>query len=263
MPIDANAVVWDAAPAIDVKSVVWDTPKAKNKDYQAGKEKPGALQGLASVINGPLMGFGDEVLGAVGGAIDTLKPGSKSFADNYRANRDTVRGMQDQQREDNPWMTGITQAMASAPMMLLKPLSALGMAPAVAQKTGVVGNALRSAAAGAGYGAAGGAGNSTAETLGGVATDSAIGAAGGAALGGVATPVIAGMGAAGGNLMDRLSQTSAAATAREKIAQALARDVRGEVFTSGQSNPLGQVAARQNKLGPQAALVDAGGKNTN
>lgn len=235
----------------------------KNKDYQAGREAPGWQQGLASVINGPLMGFGDEVMGAVGGAIDTLKPGSKSLSENYRANRDTVRGMQDQQREENPWTTGITQAMASAPMMLLNPARALGMVPAVAQKTGVAGNALRAAGAGAAYGTIGGAGNSTADTLGGVATDAAIGGGTGAALGGVFTPIMAGMGAAGGNVMDRLSQTSAAATAREKLAQALARDARGEVFASGQSNPLGQILARQNKLGPQAALVDAGGKNTN
>jgi len=275
MPINESEIKWDAAPAIDLKAVKWDAPKPKNKDYEAGQNAPGALQGLASVINGPLMGFGDEVLGAIGGAIDTIKQPKqslsdlvlgnrpKTFSDNYRANRDTVRGMQDAQREQNPWTTGLTQTMASAPMMLLNPAGALGMAPAVAQKTGVVANSMRAAGMGAGYGAVGGAGNSTANTVGGVATDSAIGAATGAALGGISTPIIAGMGAAGGNVMNRLSETSAAATAREKIAQALARDARGQVFTSGQSNPLAQILARQNKLGPESALVDAGGKNTN
>lgn len=231
--------------------------KAGKSDYQKGREAPGALQGLASVINGPLMGFGDEVLGAVGGAIDTLK-GDGSFSENYRANRDTVRGMQDKQREENPWTTGITQAMASAPLSLVR----IGAAPINAVR-GVFGNALRAGASGAAYGAIGGAGNSTADDVAGLAKDTAIGAGLGAATGAVATPVIAGMGSGGRNVMSRLSDTQAAGYAREKVAQALGRDARGNLFTSGQANPITQVLARQNKLGPEATIVDAAGRNTN
>lgn len=230
------------------------TPKP-NADMQAGRNAPGWQQGLASALNGPLMGFADEIGGAVGGAIDSLKGGPKSFSENYTANRDTLRGMQDQQREENPWTTGITQAMASAPLMML------GGAPRVA--SGVMPKALQAMKTGGIYGTVGGAGNSTAEDLAGVGLDAAKGGAFGMATSGVATPVIAGMGAGGRNVMNRLSETSAAAYAREKVAEALSRDARGNAFISGQLDPSQQVLSRLNKLGPDAALVDAGGRNTN
>jgi hypothetical protein len=261
MPIDPNAIRWDdtpAAPKLDPKQIKWDEPK-KNTDYEEGRQKPGALQGLVSALNGPMMGFGDEVLGAAGGLYDTIAKGGK-LTDNYRANRDTVRGMQDAQREQNPILTGATQMMTSAPMMLFNPAGAAG---AAARTTGIVGNTVRAAATGAAYGAVGGAGNSTADTLGGVALDAGIGGVTGGVVGGVATPVIAGMGSAGQNVMSRLSAASASARADEKVAQALSRDARGNVFTSGQSNPLNQILARQNKLGPEATITDAAGKNTN
>jgi len=265
MPIDASKVQWDDTPApgaavgLDPKKVKWDQP-TKSKDYAEGKQAPGALQGLASVIQGPLMGFGDEVLGAGQAAADKLLGAPGSFSENYRQRRDYLRGMQDAQREENPIVSGVTQMAASGPMMLLNPTGATASA---ARTAGIVNNSLRAGATGAGYGAVGGAGNSTAETLGGVAKDAAIGAGTGFALGAGATPVIAGMGSAGGAVMSRLSDTAAAAYAREKLAQALSRDARGEVFTSGQSNPLAQILARQNKLGPEATIADAAGRNTN
>lgn len=266
--------------AFQILQTQLSAPKV-NKDYEQGRQANGMLQGLASVINGPLMGFGDEVLGAVGGAIDTLKPSNnQTLAQNYRANRDTVRGMQDQQREENPIVTGATQLMASAPTMLLNAPGAVvngvragvaavrgvqAAAPAVnaARTTGIIGNTLRAGATGAGYGAVGGVGNSTADTAGGLVGDALNGAEYGAAVGAVANPVVAGMGSAGRAAWSRFSETAAAAYAREKIAQALSRDARGNVFTSGQSNPLDQILARQNKLGPEATITDAAGKNTN
>lgn len=260
MPIDPNAVKWDAAPVIDPKAVKWDEP-AKPSDFERGRGA-GAERGLMSVIQGPTFGFGDEILGAVGGAYDTVVKGG-GLADNYRANRDYVRGAQSVERENNPIFTAVTQGMASAPTLLLSPTRLLGMAPAAVAKTGVLANTGRAAVTGAGYGAVGGAGNSTAETVGGVALDAAKGAGIGATVGGVLTPIQAAMGAGGRNVMNRLSETSAAAYAREKLAEALARDARGTLFTSGQANPLTQLRARLDKLGADAALVDAGGKNTN
>jgi hypothetical protein len=263
---DEVAPAWASAPAVDAKPA-----KKVNKDYKEGREAPGWQQGLASVINGPLMGFGDEVLGAVGGAIDTMKPtklsdlivGKKTFAENYRANRDTVRGMQDQQREENPWTTGLTQMAASGPLMLLGGGGAVAPGANAVRTTGVLANTGRAAATGVGYGAVGGLGNSRAETLGGMALDTGVGATLGGVLGAGSTPVIAGMGAAGSNIHARLSEAAAARHASEKIAQAFARDGRGSVFTSGQANPVTQAAARLGKLGDEAALVDAGGKNVN
>jgi hypothetical protein len=89
------------------------------------------------------------------------------------------------------------------------------------------------------------------------------GAGTGAALGGVATPVTAVLSAVSGNAMQRLSKTSAAEYAKQKIAEAFARDARGTLATGGYTNPLKQAAARLSKLGDEATLADAGGRNTN
>lgn len=241
------------------------TPNAApvNAAYESGRRAPGMLQGLASVINGPLMGFGDEVLGAGQAAMDKLTGAPGTFGERYAERRDYLRGMQDKQSQENPWTTGLTQAAASAPMALLSPLRALGIGSSAIQKTGMIGNTLRAAGSGAMYGAVGGAGNSRADNIEGIATDAVTGALTGAAIGAVTTPIVAAMGAVGKNVAQRLSETSAAAYAREKVAEALARDARGNVFASNASDPINQVTARLNKLGPDAALVDAAGRNTN
>lgn len=72
-----------------------------NKNYEAGRNAPGAGRGALSVLNGPTMGFGDELAGAVGGLYDTAVKGGK-LSDNYAANRDYARGAQDVERENNP-----------------------------------------------------------------------------------------------------------------------------------------------------------------
>lgn len=233
---------------------------APQSEYEKGKQAPGALQGLASAINGPLMGFGDEIIGGGQALVDKLLGAPGTLAENYHQRRDYIRGMQDAQKQENPILTGVTQMAASAPLMLLNPG---GAAAGAARTTGIVGNTLRAGATGAAYGAVGGAGNSKADTLGGLAADTGIGAATGAALGGAAVPVAAGMGSAGQTVMSRLSAAAAQAHANEKVAQALSRDARGTVFTSGQANPMDQILARQNKLGPEATITDAAGKNTN
>lgn len=236
--------------------------KGVNENVQAGKAAPGWQQGLASVANGPLMGFADEVGGVVGGLVDKLQGKPGTFSEQYTANRDHLRGMQQRQQEENPWTTGLTQAAASGPTMVLAPLRALGMAANAIKTTGVIGNTARAATTGATFGAVGGAGHSTADTAGGVAADAGKGAAFGAAASGVLTPAAAAMGSMGQNAWTRLNDTAAGAYAREKVAQALARDARGNVFTSGQGNPLTQILARHDKLGPEAAIVDSAGKNT-
>lgn len=239
--------------------------KANNPDYQAGRRAPGWQRGLASVANGPLMGFADEIGGAVGGAYDTLaKPGG-SFADNYRTNRDALRGMQDLERERNPWTTGLTQVAASLPLGLAK--FGVGGANAVRQSAapimGTMEKLLRSAGIGAGYGAVGGAGNSEADSLAGLAADTALGAGTGAVLSPALGGVINTTAAVGGNVAQRFSQDAARRAAQEQVAQALARDARGNLFTSGQANPITQALARYDKLGAPGVLADAGGVSTN
>jgi hypothetical protein len=132
-----------------------------------------------------------------------------------------------------------------------------------AKIVGIAPRAAQAAGAGAVYGGVTGATGSSADTLGGMLADGARGAGTGAVLGGVATPVTAVLGAVSGNAMQRLSKTSAAEYAKQKIAEALARDARGTLATGGYTNPLTQAAGRLSKLGDEATLADAGGRNTN
>lgn len=232
-----------------------DKKSVKSADYSAGRNAPGALRGALSVLNGPTMGFGDEIAGAVGGLYDKVTKGG-DLSKLYRENRDYARGAQAVEAETNPWTTGITQAMASAPMGALKLFGAGGNAA-----MGMMGQATRAAGTGAVYGAIGGAGNSTADDALGVAKDAGIGAALGATLSGAAVPVGKVLGAVGGNVAQRYSDSAAVDYAKSKIAEAFVRDGRGSVVQSGASNPMLQAQARLGKLGDEALVADAGGSS--
>jgi hypothetical protein len=251
--------------------------KANNPDYQAGRRASDLKRWAATIANGPLMGFADEIGGAIGGAYDTLTQPSqtlsglvtgkqpKTFAENYQANRDAIRGMEAQTKEDYPLTSAGLQIGASLPLGFVR--LGLGGANVVRQSVapvmGTVEKLARTAGIGAGYGAVGGLGNSEADTLGGMAADTALGGGTGAVL----SPVVGGaaniLGAGASNVKQRFSQAAANQAAQEKVAQALSRDARGSVFTSGQANPLTQALARYDKLGDPAVLADAGGVSTN
>jgi len=132
-----------------------------------------------------------------------------------------------------------------------------------AKLVGIVPRAAQAAGVGAVYGSVTGTAGSNADTLAGMLADGAKGAGTGALVGGLATPATAVVGAVTGNAMQRLSKTSAAEYAKQKVAEALARDAIGTHFTSGAGNPLVQAAKRFTTLGPEATLADAGGRNTN
>jgi hypothetical protein len=152
--------------------------------------------------------------------------------------------------------------VATLPVGGLLP-SALRTAAGATKIVGVVPRAAQAAAVGGVYGGVTGTTASSADTLGGMLADGARGAGTGAVLGGAITPASAVLGAITGNAMQRVSKTSAAEYAKQKIAEAFARDARGTLATSGQVNPLAQAASRFTKLGPEATLADAGGRNTN
>ena len=50
---------WESDPIVD------DKPK-RSAGYEAGRNAPGAMQGLLSVAQGPTFGFADELVGAAG-----------------------------------------------------------------------------------------------------------------------------------------------------------------------------------------------------
>lgn len=278
MPFDLATSKPAAAGGFDLTTSKPAVPKSGataptgSKDYQRGRAAPAWEQGLVAGTNGLLLGYADELGGAVGALWDKARNPSSDIQANYVANRDALRGMEDAQRERSPITTAVAQGLGTIPLamatggtgsaaaMLPQTARAAARAPAVA---GLGARAARAAMVGGVYGTIGGAGNSTANTVQGVLADAGASAATSAVFGGAATPVSAGIAAAGRNVAQRLSGTAAVEFAKQKIAEALARDARGTLATSGVINPLSQIAARFGKLGDEAVLADAGGRNTN
>ena len=230
-----------------------------NKNKEAGAGAPGYARGLISVLQGPTLGFGDEILGGIGGAYDTLTKGG-DYLSNYRANRDYLRGAAEYEQKTNPWTTGITQTMASAPLSVLR----FGAAPVVnamtkAPAVNMLGQGMSAAGTGALYGTVGGAGASTADTLSGVGLDALKGGALSAAIGGGSVPIIRGAGAVVGNIAQRFNPARATTAAQLEIAQALARDREASGLVG---NPV--IAARTTlpALGEPAVIADVGGAST-
>jgi hypothetical protein len=86
-------------------------------------------------------------------------------------------------------------------------------------------------------------------------------------IGGMMGPVFQGgakaAGALGGNIAQRISESSAAEAAKLKLAEVLSKSGVGSLFEpGGAGNALSQIEARLAKLGPEATLVDAAGQPT-
>jgi hypothetical protein len=226
------------------------TAPAERKAYEAGRQTD-ARRGLINVLQGPTMGFADEIVGLGGGLVNALS--GKSPTEGYREARQFARGASDKASEDNPLASAITQGMASAPTM------AISYGANLIKGAGVGANALRAGITGGATGAIGGAGRSTAGTAEGVAADAATGGAIGAALGGAVAPLGAAVGAVGRNVAQRVSGKAATVGAQEKVAEALLRDARPGLSAE---SAIGQAGARINKLGPRATVADSAGENT-
>jgi hypothetical protein len=232
-----------------------------NKDKEAGANAPGAARGLISVMQGPTLGFADELGGAIGGAYDTLVKGG-NFGTNYQANRDYLRGATEYEQEKNPITSAITQTMASAPLSVLK---LFGTAPKIANamtkapSVNMLGQGLTAAGTGALYGTVGGAGTSTADTIGGVGIDALKGGVLSSILGGASVPVTRAIGATAGNIAQRFSPTKATTAAQLKIAEALARDAEAQHILG---NPVISARTTLPALGDPAVLADVGGSST-
>jgi hypothetical protein len=254
-------------------------PVASAPEQTAAKPegKPSAVAGVVSAMQGPTLGFYDEMVGATGAAVEAvgnLTPwgSGRSVAESYRLHRDAARASADAYVKENPVLGHVERAVASIPVALVAPAGQVA-------KTGssVIGQAAK---VGGAYGAVAGAGDSRATDAAGITKDIATGAAGGAVLG----PVVAGGLTAAGAFSKgiagqvakasegtRFADTAARlgitprveqsvhAEAAQKVAKAIERDAggRGEL-----TNPLDIIAARRSKLGQEATIADAGGQNT-
>lgn len=166
-------------------------PNAQLANSQAkanGESAPGLLKSMISTMQGPAMGFADELAGvggAITGTLANLTPygDGKSFAQNYRDTRDAARAASESHMKDNPVLGHVERIAASLPVIAATP------AVQAAQRTGLVSAVLpESVKAGVKYGTVAGLGESNAEDAKGMATDAVI--AGG--ISGIAGPIISG-----------------------------------------------------------------------
>lgn len=236
------------------------------------------VDGVAGLAAGLGKGFGNTVLGAqrlVGKGLTSLSDAvpqlsvvgdaGKWLSNDADAGRARLEADNAPYKAASPIMNGAGDVggsiVATLPVGGMLPL---GLRAANAAKVaGILPRTALAAKVGAVYGGVTGATGSNADTFGGMLEDGARGAGTGALLSGAMTPAGAAIGAVGGNVMQRMSKSSAAQYAKQKVAEALARDGRGTLAAGGVTNPLDQALARMSKLGDEATLADAGGRNTN
>lgn len=269
------------APANDGPWSKYSVPAASAPEQTAakpkGEGKPSAIAGVVSAMQGPTLGFYDEMVGATGAAVEAvgnLTPwgSGRSVGEAYKLHRDGARASADAYIRENPTLGHVERAVASVPLALVAPAGQVA-------KTGssVIGQAAK---VGAGYGAVAGAGDSRATDAAGITKDIATGAAGGAVLGPVVAGGLTAAGAAAKGIAGQVAKAaegtrfadtvarmgvtprveqSVHAEAAQKVAKAIERDAggRGEL-----TNPLDIIAARLSKLGQEATIADAGGQNT-
>lgn len=211
---------------------------------QAGAQARPQLRDVLATLQGPTFGFGDEIIGGVVGGAKTLF-NDKPFGQNYEETRDFVRGAVAQQQKEQPGRTAASQFIAALP--LGGPLAKLFPAG-----SSMLGQAAAAGGVGAVSGAANALGDSEAKDAIGMATDAGKGAGLGLAMGGMGVPVMRGVGAVGQAALSKFDESAAVQYARQKVAEAFARD---------QKTPQ-QAATRLDRLGPEATVADTGGQNT-
>lgn len=228
-----------------------------------GAGLPSSVQGLLTALQGPNLGFGDEMAGA-GAAFAGATSGDFNVADNYVQGRDMARGAQADFEQQRPVLAGATKFAASAPLMGI----GAGPAPvAGAMPIGLTRGAWMAAKPAAALGGIGGIGASEATTAGGVLTDGLMSAATSAVLAGGSDTAMRGITAAGRPAIAALSRSNADDYARQKVAEGFIRDTRPLVLRNGgnartvDNDPIAKAAAKLAQLGDDARLVDAGDVN--
>jgi hypothetical protein len=222
----------------------------RKMDFSIGGVPVGSsIQGAINALQGPTMGFLDELAGAA------AAPFGK-----YKEARDIVRGATQQFRQEYPITGALTSAAASAPMMLIGGAPVTAAKGIIAPAATTAGRLLTAGKVGTIQGGVSGAGESTAEDMAGIAADAAKHAAQGGALGVAGQGALGVLGAVGGNVLQRASQTSAADYARTKLAEALSRSSEGKLIRPGGAASPSRAADIQ-FLGPEATIADVSGQS--
>ena len=255
-----QAAMADGVPSTEILRYLASPERAQ------GAAMPTLARGAATFMQGPTFGFFDEIAGGVSAPFRALKEGIP-LSEAYTKGRDVVRGATSSFMEENP-LTGTALqigggflmpggALKAGANLLRGGRGAAAVAP-VAQITSRPMQVAKATGSGAGYGLLGGVGGSEADTVSGVLADAATGAAFGAGtsggaqvLGAAASPIIR-------QGTTRLSPKAAGSYAQQKVAEAMVRDAPVGL----EQNVLNRAQARLRTLGPEARLVDVGGRNT-
>lgn len=215
-----------------------------------GASLPKAARLGMTALQGPTLGFADEIAGALQAPF-TRQPG-ESLGDAYTRGRDVYRSGVESYQQEQPIGAAVAQGAASLP------LGMLNIGRSIAPQAGPV---LRSIGAGGLFGAVAGAGEAnTPEDIAQQALTSGLTSA---VLGGTTEgvmkavrPVAGVVKAQAGRIIPEglrdLVGGSSVDLARRRVAQAMLRDG---------ATP-DQVAARMSKLGDDAILAESAGYNT-
>jgi hypothetical protein len=230
-----------------------------------GAAQPTAAKAMSTAMQGPFFGFFDEAAGAIAAPIRAVKEGI-SLPEAYRQGRDVVRGATGSFMQENPVIGTGLQIGASLPV---NPLGALrtagvkmmGRAPAAVssvQPATTLGRVGRAGGEGAAYGLIGGIGASEAESAPEIFTEGLKSAVIGGGLGAGGQTVMAATSPIIRQATTRLSPTAAGTYAQQKVAEAMLRDAPSNL----EQSTLTRAQARLATLGPEARVVDVGGRNT-
>ena len=254
----------------------------KSPAYEAGAQKSNLEKGFLAAMQGPTMGFYDELAGAVAAPYKAITEG-KPLSQAYQEQRDVLRGAAESYAKENPLSTVGLQVGASLPTLMMSAPARVGQVvsravtpaveavsprlaqigqyltqpPAQGQVMGMGQRMAQAGAAGVGYGTIGGLGTSEGETIGDISKDVAKSAAIGGVVGPVSQPVMAVLGAGGRQIAARVSPARAETYAQQKVAEALLRDTPPDLLESA----LTMSQARMGKLGGEARIADVGGAN--
>lgn len=270
-----------AAPEI-VKSIL----ERRSPSYEMGAQKSATEKAVLTAMQGPTLGFLDELAGAVAAPLLAYQQ-NIPLGQAYQQQRDVVRGATEPFMKERPFTSAGLQTVASLPLAMsnltsraigaaatpvvsavqaVAPRVATNMqnigryltaAPAAGQTMGMGQRMAQAGTSGVGYGLVGGAGSSTGEDVGQITQDALTSAAIGGVLGPVTQPVMGVLGAVGRQGIARVSDTAASRYAQQKVAEALLRDTPPDLLQSA----LTMSQARMGKLGPEARIADVGGAN--
>jgi len=254
----------------------------KSPAYEAGAKKSELEKGFLSAMQGPTMGFYDEIAGAVAAPIRAITEGVP-LSQAYQEQRDIIRGAVGSYAKEKPYTSMGLQAAATLPTLavsaparvsqavsrsvmpvveavspkLAQLQSYLTQAPQTGQVMGMGQRMAQAGATGVGYGTVGGLGTSEGETIADISKDVAKSAAVGGVVGPISQPVMGILGAGGRQIAARVSPAKAEQYAQQKVAEALLRDTPPDLLESA----LGMSQARMGKLGAEARVADVGGAN--